>query len=299
MEFNSERTFGWPPGKSIEEPTLAIFEKANIRPHFAHPRSCVGTFKDLPGIDTCLRIKPSVLAVMVARGEIGSGITGLDLVIEQGLSRKVKIIATLAYSRASNGGTRAVLVGRRGTAASLDELRRTKKPVVSEYPKQTRRFLQKSGISAPVHPCPGGAETLVVAGLYDYCVVLVETGTSLLVNDLVEITTIFESQTVLIANPAMYAKPQVRESVDHLARLLLGVIDARDKRYLTMNVPKERLNEVVVVLPSLESPTVQTLANGDFAVSSVVPLDGLAALKFGLMKAGASGIVELNALSIM
>ncbi|QQG37690.1 MAG: ATP phosphoribosyltransferase [Candidatus Kaiserbacteria bacterium] len=296
--LNPKRTFGWPSGKNIEEPTTDIFGKANIRPKFSHPRSCIGTFKDLPGFDQCLRLKASEIPEHVQSGVILAAITGLDQVIESGLRKSLKIVANLAYSKASNGGTRGVIVGRRN-GPSLKDLRRGGKTILAEYPKAARRWCRKQGIKAKILKCAGGAESLVAAGVYDYCLVLVETGTSLKVNGLVELATVFRSETVLIANRAMYANPEAKEAVDFLAKLLLGAIEARDKRYLTMNVPSEKLDEIVRILPSIESPTMQSLANGDYAVSSVVPLEGLAALKLRLLKAGATGIVELDAHSII
>ncbi len=292
-------TFGWPTGKSLDEPTLAIFEKANIKPRFPHPRACIGTFDGLPCLNHLVRYKPSVIPMEVAAGRIAAGITGLDQVIEAGVMKRVKIVARLQFSRASNGGTRAVLVCCRHPRLSLDTLRAHPEPVISEYPRQTRRFLRKHGINAPVVACPGGVEAFVVRRIYNYAVVLVETGTSLKVNDLVEIATVFESETVLIANPKLCKVPYVGESVELLGKLLLGVIKARDERYLTMNVPEKKLEKVLNALPSLSSPTVQTLANGDYAVSSVVPLKELASLKALLIKLGATGIVELDAHSII
>jgi len=292
------RTLGWPTGKSIEDPTSGIFEKANIMPKFAHTRSCVGTFRALPGFERCLRLKPSVIGEQVAKGGILAGITGLDLLNEAGLLDSVVIVARLAYSKNTNGGTRAVIVGRHG-GPSLEDLRRNGGTLLSEYHASTRRYLCEQGIKADVVPSAWGAETLVASGQYDFCVVLVETGTSLKVNGLVEISTVFESETVLIANPVLYGDSAVKESVDFLARLLLGVIEARDKRYLVMNVSRENLETVVGILPAFDSPTVQALANGNCAVSSVVPLEGLASLKLRLLKGGASGIVELDAHSII
>lgn len=298
-KLDSRCTFLWPASKSMEEPTSGTFRAANIMPKFPHPRSCIGTFNDvLPGFAYCLRLKPSVIGGQVASGAAAAGITGLDLLIESGLLDSVQIVERLAYSKATNGGTRAILVGKLG-GASLEDLRRQGGTIVSEYPEATRRYLHELGITADVRFIVGSVESLVASGQYDFCVVLVETGTSLKVNGLVELATVFESETVLIANSTLYGEPDVKEAVDFLARLLLGAIEARDKRYLVMNVPREKLEAIVGMLPSLDSPTVQTLANGDYAVSSVVPLVGLAHLKLRLLKGGASGIVELDAHSII
>ena len=298
--LDPKRTLGWCTGKSIEEPTSDCFKKANIHPHYPHPRSCIGTFNDLPGFAHCIRIKASQMPQQVRAGNVVAGITGLDQVIDAGLLDSVSIIASLAYSKATNGGTRGVLFCRKEDAYSLDELRKMRgNRIISEYQEVMKKFVAMNNIEAEVVPCTGGAEAYVASGQYPLGAALAETGTSLRINDLVEVATIFESQTVLIANTAMYAELDVRESVDFLARLLAGVIEARDKRYLTMNVHKEKVDGIVTILPSSESPNLQRLANGNFAVSSVVPLKGLAALKLRLIKSGATDIVELDAHSII
>lgn len=293
-------TFGWATGKSIEDPTADKFRAANIEPKFANTRSCIGVFRGLPGFEHCLRLKAQVVGEQVAGGAIAAGITGLDLLIEAGLRDRVHVVATLAYSKVTNGGTRGTLVGRQG-GPTLEDLRRNpgKYRIACEYYEAAKQWLAEQGIQAEVVHYPGGVESLVAAGLYDFCVVLVETGTSLRQNYLVELATIFESQTVLIANKALYADPEVKKYVDFLARLLLGAIEARDKRYLVMNVEAASLDKVLAILPSLSSPTVQPLSKGGYAVSSVVPLEGLAALKLRLLEAGATGIVELDAHSII
>jgi ATP phosphoribosyltransferase len=120
------------------------------------------------------------------------------------------------------------------------------------------------------------------------------------VNGLKEVTTIFESQVVLVANPDAYEIEEVRQYASFLGQLLTGVIEAREKRYITMNVPAACVEAVKAALPALKSPTVQPLSEeGYVAVSSVVPTAGLAELKLKLLRLGASGIVELDAYSIM
>ncbi len=298
---DSKETFASPGGKSMEDQTNNLYSSAGIKLHRPHPRSSIATVSGLPGFNTAIRLKPSLICEAVQKGVVAAGITGLDNVIEGGMLDKVKVVATLAYSKATNGGTRAVLFRQGDSPCTLDELRRKRGAcIVSEYPEAMRAFLAAENIEAEVVGCPGGAEALVASGLYDFGVALVETGTSLIADRLVAIATIFESQTVLIANAELYAREDVRRRVDFFAKLLLGVIEARDKRYLTMNAPLGRLEEIKRILPSLESPNVQALAEEGYrAISTVVPVEGINALKMRLLELGATGIVELSASSII
>lgn len=295
------RTLASPAGKSMEEPTNNLYTSADIKLNRPHPRSSIAAIRGLPGFDAAIRLKPSLVCEAVEKGVVAAGITGLDNVIESGMLGRIKIVAHLAYSKATNGGTRAALFCRGNSLCTLDELRRRRGiRIVSEYPEATRAFLAEKNIEAEVIGCPGGAEALVVSGLYDFGVALVETGSSLKADDLIAIATIFESETVIIANVELYACEEIRRNVDFFAKLLLGVIEARDKRYLTMNAPLGRLDEIKRVLPALKSPTVQALADeGYCAISTVVPVEGINALKMQLLELGATGIVELNASSII
>ncbi len=299
--IDPQRTVAWPAGKSIEEPTSNLAAAAGIRLKLPHPRSSIGAISGLPGFDTAIRLKPSLVCEAVEKGVVVAGITGLDNVIEGGMQGKVNVVAMLAYSKTTNGGTRGVLFGRNDSPRTLDELRRQRGVrIVSEYPQTTKAFLAAENINAEVISCPGGAEALVASGLYDFGVALVETGSSLTADDLISVAQIFESQTVLIAHADLYACENVRRRVDFFAKLLLGVIEARDKRYLTMNAPLGRLDQIRRVLPALKSPTVQALAEeGYCAISTVVPVEGINDLKMQLLELGATGIVELNASSII
>lgn len=293
----------FPTGKSMEDPTLELLEKAHVGVHRSHQRECTARLSGLPGFSRALFVKLPLIGKLVREGSFAVGLTALDRLIEDGHKDDVAIVKTLPYGRAGNGGTRCVLLCRQSSKLEdpMSELRRRKNVrVVSEYPEETRAFFRANDIDASVHSCPGSAEALVVAGLYDWGVALTETGTSLKVNGLTEATTIFESQAVLVANPDAYELEDVRQYADFFGRLLAGVIEAREKRYITMNVPASCLDAVKAALPALKSPTVQALSEeGYVAVSSVVPTAGLPELKLKLLKLGASGIVELDACSIV
>ncbi len=294
---------GIPAGKSLETGTLDMLSQAHITVRRGHERSCTAKIEGFPGIQQAVFIKPSQIPALVADGAVPIALTGEDTVIESGAD--VETLTTRSFSKATAGGTRCVLFAREGFDADILEggpqrQRERSITVISEYPKETRLFLENHGVNAEVVPCSGSAEALVVIKKYDYGVALTETGTSLQVNRLKEVETIFTSKTVLIANKAAMQNGVIRERATFLASLLAGVLEARDKVYITMNARINSLGAIKNILPSLKSPTVQQLAEEGFcAISSVVPVEGLVELKFCLKALGAEGIVEFNHSSIV
>jgi ATP phosphoribosyltransferase len=99
---------------------------------------------------------------------------------------------------------------------------------------------------------------------------------------------------VLIANRAAYDDPQKRHAMNQLHTLLLGVLEARDKVLVKLNVSGDDLDKVIALLPSMKSPTVNELFGGSgYAVETVVPKSEINILIPALKDAGASDIIEL------
>ncbi len=295
--------FALPSGKSLEEPTLELLRQAHIAVRRGHPRECIARVEGFRSIARAVFLKPSQIPTLVAEGTIPLALTGEDTVIESGAD--VVTLATLAYSRQTNGATRCVLFGRGEHdgdffAKPEPEYQDYVPEIISEYPRATEAFLKERGVNAAVIPCTGGAEALVTMSRYFFGVALVETGTSLRANNLGEIAEIFTSKTVLIANKEAMQNLERKAQAEFLAKILTGVVEARGKVYITMNAPVMRVEEIKKILPSLKSPTIQPLAEEGFcAISSVVPTEGINRLKQQLMLLGAEGIVEFDHSSIV
>ena len=102
------------------------------------------------------------------------------------------------------------------------------------------------------------------------------------------------SYTELIANPAAYGDPEKRKAMVQLKTMLDGVLDARGKVMLKLNVGDADLDRVIALLPSMKSPTVSKLFGDDgYAVETVVPKATVNVLIPELLDAGASGLIEL------
>jgi len=133
-----------------------------------------------------------------------------------------------------------------------------------------------------------------LAEIVDAVVDITETGRALKAAGLKILDTILTSHTELIANHGSFEDPDKRQAMEQIRTLLQGVLDARGKVMVKMNVLSENLNEVISQLPSMKSPTVNELSTGDgFAVETVVEKDQINILIPDLRGAGATDIIEL------
>jgi ATP phosphoribosyltransferase len=134
--------------------------------------------------------------------------------------------------------------------------------------------------------------TEIKARLLDGIVDLTETGSSIKANNLRIIDTLLTSTTRFVANRAAWETPWKREKMENIAMLLRGAIDARAKVGLKMNVPENRLADVVSFLPAEKSPTVSRLSDKDWvAVEVILEEKQERELIPRLKRAGATGII--------
>lgn len=195
-----------PSGKSLEEPTLKLFKAARVVVDRPHPRAIRAEIRGFPGVGSAIFCRPDLIGKLVAEGVADFGIVGTDILDEEPDDR-VMILHTLPYSRQGNGGTRVSFIAREGDVDSMWQVRvefdeeKTGIPTVAtEYPRQTRDFLARHGITFPLRSVRGSVEVLVLEKVCWYGVALVETGRTLEANGLIEIAVVNRANTVLIAN---------------------------------------------------------------------------------------------------
>ena len=165
--------------------------------------------------------------------------------------------------------------------------------VSTEYLGITRRFFDRHGIEAKVRLSYGATEAKI-PDIADAVVEITETGSALRAAGLRIIDTILSSYTELIANRAAYDDPVKRHAMNQIHTLLAGVMDARGKVLLKLNVSDSDLAAVIAIVPSLKTPTVsQLFGDGGYAVETVVPKSIINTLIPALKDAGATGILEL------
>jgi ATP phosphoribosyltransferase len=278
------------PKGSLEKATLELFEAADLRVSRDSAVQYKARIDDPRVIDVRI-LRPQEIPVYVAEGLFDLGITGRDWIEET--ASDVESLGELKYSKVtSNPVSIIVAVPKDSPYESAADLPSGVR-VSSEYPELTRRFFAEKGITADVKLSYGATEAKV-PDIVDCIVDITETGSALRAAGLKIIDTILVSYTELIANPVSYADPVKAHAMRQLRTLLEGVLDARGKVLVKLNVPADRLNAVIEVLPSMKSPTVNELyGDAGYAVESVVEKNRINVLIPALSDAGATDIIEL------
>jgi len=278
------------PKGSLEEQTLALLHDADLPVRRSGDREYNARIDD-DRISQVAILRPQEIGKYVEEGLFDLGITGLDWIQETGSD--VEILADFPYAKTGSGGNlRIVLAVLRDSGIREPKDLPPGTRVATEYPNIARRYFESLGIQAKVIPSAGATEAKV-PNIVDAIVEITETGSTLKAHGLEIIDDILFTSTKLVANRESYADAAKRKLIDEIKTLLMSTIAARGKVLLKMNVAKESEGAVLAILPSLESPTVSHLANGDSAVETVVEKSTLAELIPRLKDCGATGILEI------
>lgn len=253
---------GLPKG-SLEEPTYDLFRKAGYAIR-VRSRSYYPAIND-EEIDPIL-IRPQEMPRYVQGGSLDCGITGWDWVLEN--DADVQEICELPYSKQTANPVKWVLaVHEDSPYKSAEDL--AGKRIATEAVHLTRRYFEEKGVQVDIE-FSWGATEVKCPSLVDAIVELTETGASLHANSLRIIDTLTISTTRFIANHAAWADPWKRKKMETLALLFKGALDAREKVGLKMNVPENKLDDVVAFLPCLKEPTISHLRNKEWLAIEVV-----------------------------
>ncbi len=277
------------PKGSLEKATLELFEAADLAVIRSSSVDYRATISD-PRVADVRILRPQEIPVYVAEGLFDLGITGRDWIEET--ASEVESLGELEYSKATSNPVKVVVA-----VADDSEVKRVEDlpdgvRVTSEYPELTRRFFAEHGVQADVRLSYGASEAKI-PDIADCVVDITETGRALRAAGLRVIDTILVSYTEVVANPTSYADPVKRKAMEQLMTLLRGALEARGKVLLKVNVTAEHRDAVLAVLPSAKSPTVNQLANGDYAIESVVPKSGINLVIPALTEAGATDLLEI------
>ncbi len=223
----------------------------------------------------------------VANGTADIGIVGLNEVMEQ--NKEVKILKELGFSKCRL----SLAIPKRTEYNGLSWFNNRK--IATSYPEILTQFLNKNGIKADIHVITGSVEIAPGIGLADGIFDIVSSGSTLVSNNLVEVENVVESQAVMIGSAQGKLSNEKQLILEELLFRIDAVKAAEGKKYLLMNVPQEKLDEVLSVLPGIKSPTVLPLANADWcSVHTVVEEKRLWEIVSKLKTAGAEGILTLD-----
>jgi ATP phosphoribosyltransferase len=226
----------------------------------------------------------------VEGGALDAGITGKDWTLEN--NSDVRVVSDFIYSKTSMRPTRwVVVVPGDSPITQIDQLRG--KRIASELVNFTRRYFEQQGIDVEIEFSWGATEAKAAEGLVDAVVEVTETGSTIRAHGLRIIHEICQSNPQLIANHAAWSDPWKREKIEQISLLLNGALQAEAKVGLKMNVPKEKLDAIIKMLPSITAPTVSPLYGTQwFAVESVIAEAVVRELIPQLLKNGVEGIIE-------
>jgi len=272
------------PAGSLQKATIELFDKAGF--HISNYKRSY-----LPSIDDeqidLIRLRAQEMGRYVTDGVIDAGITGYDWIMENNCD--VVDICQLAYSKATSNPARWVLaVPSESQVKSAKDL--AGRVIATELVNVTNKYFKDQDINVKVEFSWGATE--VKARLVDAIVELTETGTSLRANNLRIIDTVITSTTRFIANKKAWEDKFKREKLENISILLNAAIEARSKVGLKMNIEKGNLDSILKILPAEKSPTISSLADGNFVAIEVIIDDKIErTLVPALKRAGASGII--------
>jgi ATP phosphoribosyltransferase len=279
-------TLGIPKG-SLEATTLELFRKSGWKISGAD-RSYFPSVDD----DTlrCVLARPQEMSRYVEDGVLDAGITGKDWTLEN--ESDVHVVCDFVYSKASMRPTRWVVVVPQASPIT-DIAQLQGKRIATEMVGFTKRWFAERGVEVDVEFSWGATEAKVVQGLVDAIVEVTETGSTIRANGLKIIDELCQSNPQLVANRGAWADPWKREKIEQISLLLNGALQAEAKVGLKMNVPKEKLDHIIPMIPSITAPTVSPLYKTEwFAVETVINEAVVRELIPQLLKNGAVGIIE-------
>ncbi len=278
------------PKGSLEKATLELFEYADLPVSRGSDVDYKGSIND-PRIANVRILRPQEIPRYVADGMFDLGITGRDWIEET--TSEVTSLGELHYSKNTARPVRIVVaVPADAQWESVSDLPPGVR-VSTEYPELTRRFFEKAGIDASIQLSYGATEAKAPE-IVDAVVDITETGRAIKAAGLKIIDTMLTSYTELIANPVSYQDPAKRRAMEQIHTLLQGVLEARGKVMVKLNVTETNLADVIAKLPAMKSPTVNELFGGSgYAVETVVPKSDINILIPELRGVGATDIVEI------
>ncbi len=289
------------PKGSLESQTLLLFKQADLEIKVTS-REYSPTIDD-PRIEKVKILRPQEIPEYVEKGYFDMGITGKDWIEER--SADVVEIADMRYSKAAERESTVNIV--LAVQADRTDIKEAKdipphSKISTEYPNLTKSFFEKLGIPVQIFFSYGATEA---KDMMDGIVELTETGETLRKNNWRIIDTVLESSTKLIANKDSWRDAKKRKEIEEIRTLLYGVIEARGKVLLSMNVAEDLLKEVVSVLPAMKRPTISQLYDSDnnhrryYAVETVVSKREVNILIPLLKSMGAEDIIEIDITKIV
>jgi ATP phosphoribosyltransferase len=245
-------------------------------------RKLISSSKNFPM--EALFLRDDDIPQTVADGVADIGIVGENEMLEKG--EDVVIVKRLGFSKC-----RLSLAIPKSIEYSGVEFFNGKK-IATSYPNILKKFLEEKGIDAEIHVITGSVEIAPGIGLADAIFDIVSSGSTLVSNRLKEVEVVLHSEAVLVATPNLPAEKQ--QILDEFIFRMESVQRAVGKKYILLNAPNEKIEEIAALLPGMKSPTVVPLAQkGWSSMHSVIEENDFWVVIDKLKKAGAEGILVI------
>ncbi len=267
-------------GRLYDE-TMMLLEEAGIKLN-GGKRILLVSAKDFPV--EILFLRDDDIPESVANGVADVGIVGENEYVEKG--SKAQLVKRLGFSKC-----------RLSLAIPKDEKYEGSewfngKTIATSYPVILDAYLKEQNVQANIHVITGSVEIAPGIGLADAIFDIVSSGSTLVSNQLKEVEVVMRSEALLISAPQL--SPDKQAILEELLFRIEAIQLADGKKYVLLNAPKERLNDIIEVLPGMKSPTVTPLANGEWvSVQSVISEKHFWEIIGKLKSLGAEGILDL------
>ena len=275
------------PKGSLQNATIALFHRSgwdiNVNGRSYFPEINDDTIE-------CAICRAQEMSNYVENGTLDAGLTGKDWIAEN--ESDIHMVSDLIYSKVSSRPARWVLAVRYDSKIKKIEDCEGKK-IATEMTNFTRRYFKERKINVSVEFSWGATEAKVVSGLADAVVEVTETEATIKAHGLRVIHELMQTNTQLIANHEAWKNEAKRQKIEQIALLLKGALHGEKMVGIKMNVPEEKMDDVIGMLPSLNAPTVASLYNTRwFSVEIVVSSEAVRDLIPELLEHGAEGIIE-------
>lgn len=222
----------------------------------------------------------------VEEGTADLGIIGENLLYEK--EARVEKILPLGFGLCSL----TIGVPKDSKVKKIEDLKNKK--IATSYPISTKKFFHTNHIPVDIVTISGSVEVAPIIGVADSIADLVATGTSMKLNEIRPIETIFKSEAILIANSKIVKDRYKQHSMNLMLTRIKGVLSAGKYKYIVMNLPKKALPKIKNLIPGLKSPTIVPLVDEDWiAVHVVIKEERFWEIIEKMKEIGAQGILVI------
>ncbi len=231
-----------------------------------------------------LFLRNSDIPQYVEDGIADIAIIGENILVEK--PKKVKVIQKLGFSKCRVSLAVPKEINYSGTQYFQG------KKIATSYPNTVSKYLKSKGITADIHEISGSVEIAPNIGLADGICDIISSGSTLFKNGLKEVETFLKSEAVLISSSKL--ESDILTILKKVVFRIQAVLEAKNTKYILMNVPNEKIEEVSKVLPVLKSPTIMPLEmQGWSSLHTVIKENAFWEVIDKLKEAGAEGILVI------